>query len=76
MVHGSCDVMHDVKDILGHGLLTLDHGYYSFFMSCNGSWVLGQASCVMGFGHDLWVMDSPSLYITSYILSSMYFYKM
>ena len=20
MIHGSCDVMHDIKDILGHGL--------------------------------------------------------
>ena len=24
-VHGLCDVMHDVKDILGHGLWTLGH---------------------------------------------------
>lgn len=61
MIHGSCDVTHDVKDILGmgyglwvYGLWTLGHASWvlpimkSYMMSCNGLWVKL---------HRLWVID-------------------
>lgn len=59
-VHGSCDVMHDVKDILGYGLWTLGHGLWILpiidVMHDVMQWFMGFRSSSMGHGLWTWVL--------------------